>query len=270
MYERFKATVFSIKNVMENHSSVCLFTREAGIMHALFFGGAKSRKRSIISPWNSGTAFIRKKTSAPVITDFAVEKYRLSFREDLLKYYIVSFIAELVMKTNAAGEAANCFALVNGFIDGLEECDDSSIIQAALVRFMWRFLKMLGAEGTNFCCIACKKPFFYTDRLLKSLEEEQNTLKGKVKYVFEERGFLCASCENTCKSRYTHLTLSSLSYLALLSFLPANVVQKLPLDEKNGEELRFFLYSSLHDLTMCGTDSIKGIEKFMKMKRRKI
>lgn len=269
MYSRFRATVFSLKNVMERHSLVCLFTREVGVLHTLFFGGAKSRKRALLSPWNSGSAVVQKRSSVFVITDFAVEKYHLSFRENLLKYYIASFVADLVLKTNAAGEAANCFALVNGFIDGLDECEEVPLICAALVRFMWRFLIMLGLERENFCCLRCGKPFFYTERLSRILEEEKEATKGKVKYVFEERGFLCEKCAFSCQSRYVYLSAASLSYLALLSVLPATQMQKLPLSEKNAEELRFFLYDSLQEIAMCKTDSIKGIEKFIKIERRK-
>ena len=97
------ATVFSLKPQGENNSSVCLMTQKEGIVYATLYGGRKSRFKSLVSPWNTGTVYLSQdpKTSFYKISDFDVKKYHLSFRESLIKYYASSVAAELALKQNA-------------------------------------------------------------------------------------------------------------------------------------------------------------------------
>ena len=50
--------VISLKPQGENNSLVCCFAENLGIIYASMYGGAKSRLRSLVSPWNSGTLYL--------------------------------------------------------------------------------------------------------------------------------------------------------------------------------------------------------------------
>ncbi|HAH63672.1 MAG TPA: hypothetical protein DCL73_16425, partial [Treponema sp.] len=50
--------VFSIRPQGENNSSVGFMTKDAGLVYATLYGGPKSRLRSLVSQWNSGTVYL--------------------------------------------------------------------------------------------------------------------------------------------------------------------------------------------------------------------
>lgn len=210
--------VISLKPQGENNSLVCCFAENFGILYASMYGGAKSRLRSLVSPWNSGTLYLSESSRAKMlkISDFDVKKYHLSFRENLSKGFAASLAAELVIKTKCAGNHESAWLFFNGFLDGLELCADEAQIANGLIRFLWRFLELLGVQPDALKCSHCGKSFLTGETISdKSLSSSYNAAQqisiGAV-YNTSENGFLCSECA-TRESGF-FLNLEAMRYLA--------------------------------------------------------
>ena len=97
------ATVISIKPLGENNASVCVLTQSQGILYVTLYGGPKSRLKSLVSTWNTGTMYLSLSKGIYKISDFDVKSYHLTFREDIYKSCAASLAAEIAIKTHCAG-----------------------------------------------------------------------------------------------------------------------------------------------------------------------
>ena len=142
-----KAIVLNLKETGENNNSVTLLTPDKGIIYATLYGGSKSKLRSRVAQWHSGTVWLyenaeKKQTK---ISDFEVENYHTTFGQNLFKMYAASLAAELAIKTKCAGSSEQCHTLVQGFFDGMELCDEEQS-RLGLIRFLWRYLELMGVQ----------------------------------------------------------------------------------------------------------------------------
>lgn len=237
-----QATVFSLKPQGENNSTVCFFTQTEGIVYATLYGGRKSRMKSLVSPWNTGTAYFSKdsKTGFLKVSDFDVKKYHLTFRENLLKYYASSLAAELMIKTKCAGNSENAWALLNGFIDGLDLCATDGQCRAGIIRFLWRFLELLGIQPDASLCASCG-----TDFLSGKIESDTVSYKDKgAEFLLNENQFICSDCRNKNEKPVFYLNGDAVRYLAAVSKLPPQDSRNYPLSEESffqTKELAFYL-----------------------------
>ena len=142
-----KAIVLNLKETGENNNSVTLITPDKGIIYATLYGGPKSKLRSLVAQWHSGKIWLydnpeKKQTK---ISDMEVLNYHQSFGQNLFKMYAASLAAEIAIKTRCAGSPEQCFKLVLGFFDGMELCDEEQS-RLGLIRFLWRYLALLGVQ----------------------------------------------------------------------------------------------------------------------------
>ena len=152
------ALILSVSQLGENNRSVCMLTPDDGISYAVLYGGPKSKLKGLVSPFCRGKIYlycdnVKKSTK---ITDFDVKNFHLSFRESLFKSWAASLACEIALKTKCAGNASECWYLLNGFLDGLELCDDANG-QLGLIRFLWRYLGILGLRPESKYCGVCNK-----------------------------------------------------------------------------------------------------------------
>lgn len=178
------ALILSVSQLGENNRSVCMLTPSEGISYAVLYGGPKSKLKGLVSPFCSGKIYlycdnVKKSTK---ITDFDVKNFHLSFRESLFKSWAASLSAELALKTKCAGSPQDCWILLNGFLDGLELTDEPNG-KLGLIRFLWRYLGLLGVRPDTKYCGVC-------DKGLLSESTECN------RFLFDaaENKFICQSC----------------------------------------------------------------------------
>ena len=155
-----EALVLSVKETAQDNRSVRILTKD-GMEWVTLFGGPKSKLRGAVSPWNRGVAYIYKneeKQSAK-ITDFDVKKYHPTFRESLFKSFAASLAGEIVLKSSAAGSPEQCYVLLNGFLDGMDLLGEDEA-RLGLLRFLWRYLDLLGVRPQTRFCARCQKVFF--------------------------------------------------------------------------------------------------------------
>lgn len=235
--ETVPAVIISIKPLGENNSSICILSRD-GIQYATMYGGPKSRLRSLAAQWNSGNAYLYKneENHSVKLSDFDVKNYHLSFRESLLKTYAASLAAELAVKTKCAGSPEKCFTLISGFIDGLELCATDTQTNTGIIRFIWRYLELLGIQPDISVCAGCG-----TDLLTG------NFTGIGVSYDSGENGFICSDCGAHIDSapfaeRPFFLKTQAVRYLAGVTSLPPAQSRSIPADEESIWQMKKLVY----------------------------
>ena len=234
------ATILTLKQSGENNRTVTLLTPKEGIIWATLYGGPKSRLRSLVSPFNSGTAWLyRDETkNSCKLTDFDVKSYHPSFRENLFKTYAANFASEILIKSRCAGSPEQAFYLINGLLDGMEKSTENNS-RLGLVRFLWRYTGLLGTRPeVQFCC-QCGKPL---------------TEESYAAYSETENGLVCSDCLSPLQSASSPslmLSKDSIIYLQALNLLEPKEVRKILIGEKTLVELKDFCYFLIQNT--CGT-----------------
>ncbi|MBQ4379173.1 MAG: DNA repair protein RecO [Treponema sp.] len=251
------ALVISAQISGENNRRVTLFSPDEGIFFATLYGGPKSRLRSLVSPMNSGVIYlyrdeVKKQTK---ITDFDVKNYHLSFRENLFKTYAASFVTEILIKTRCAGSPQEAWKIINGFLDGMElSTEDES--RLALVRFLWRYLALLGVKPDSAFCRCCGLS-------LHSAKFSDETFSLKYYFLPFENGFVCPDCAPSFEKRDGFsLSKSAVTYLEAVSSLPPKEVRKIQISGKTLFEMKqiaFYLIETACASKLNSLESGAGI-----------
>ena len=244
-----QALVLSLKPSGENNSTVTLLVPEGGVIYTTLYGGPKSRLRSLVTQWNSGIVWLydTPEKNQTKITDFEVRNYHSSFSQNLFKFYAASLAAEIAIKTRAAGSPAPCFQLVNGFFDGMELCNEEQS-RLGLIRFLWRFLELMGLQPPVHACGMCGTSFL----------DAKFAADGKSYYNINENNFICSECGEGNFS----LNNSALQYLAALSVLTPPEARKLQIDKEGFEQIKqiiFFLIENSIEQKLNSIESGMGI-----------
>ena len=225
------AIILSIRPLGENNSSVTLLTPTQGVIYAILYGGPKSKLRSLVAQWNSGNIWLYNNPEKKQIkiSDFEVKNYHSTFTESLFKLYAASLAAELAIKTKCGGSNDICFNLISGFLDGMELCNEEQS-KLGLIRFLWRYLELLGIQPPAHCCGSCGKSFLDT-----------NLSNNDISYYNSfDNSFICTDCG---KGQLPIKT-EALQYLSAVSVLPPSEVRKLQIDKEGYQQIKdivFFL-----------------------------
>ncbi|MCR4954281.1 MAG: DNA repair protein RecO [Treponema sp.] len=235
------AVVVSVKPSGENNSSVTLITPEKGIVYSTLYGGPKSKMRSLVSLWNSGIIYLYEnpEKNQIKISDFDVKNYHPSFSQNLYKMYAASLAAEIVIKSRCAGSNEASWKLFNGFLDGLELSTEEQG-RVGLVRFLWRYLELLGIQPDACECGYCGKSF---------LNGEFATGE-KTYYNNLENNFTCRECSENLSAdskqnlRTFPINAEAVRYLAAISALTPAQVRRMQISEESYNQMKnivFFL-----------------------------
>lgn len=241
----YQATILSVKHLGENNSSVTLLTKEEGIIYAVLYGGPKSKLRSFVSPFNRGIVYIYKDElkKSSKITDFDVKSYHPTFRENLFKTYAANFAGEIVLKSKCAGSSDQAFVLYNALLDGMEASDENES-RLGLLRFIWRYIDLLGVRPDTSSCCQCGKSFLYGNL-------NDATLDCWAAYSESENGFICNDCLNG-KIPPLSLSKKSLTYLEAVCVLKPKEVRDISIDLASMVELKDLCYSLIQ--LACNTN----------------
>ena len=251
------AIVLSLRPLGENNSSVTLLTPEDGIVYAVLYGGPKSRLRSLVAQWNSGKVWLYEnpEKNQIKISDFEVVNYHPSFSQNLFKSYAASLAAEIAIKTRCAGSASQCHRLVSGFFDGMELCDEEQS-RLGLLRFLWRYLELLGIQPNSHACCNCGKTFLDT-RFAPNAVSYYNGM---------ENSFICPDCVESGGSSQSgnmiNVHFSAVQYLSALTVLSPSEARKLSIDQEVYGQIRqlvFFLIENSIDQKLNSIETGMGI-----------
>lgn len=233
--------MLSVKATAQDNRSVCVLTKD-GIEYSTLFGGPKSRLCGSVSPWNSGTMFFynNAEKQSSKITDFDVKKYHPTFRENLFKSFAAALAAEVVIKSKCGGSPQSAFVLLNGFLDGMDLCDEEKS-RLGLLRFLWRYLDLLGVRPLTECCARCGNKFDFT-----SGNFSQNVL-----YSSAEGGFVCGECfspgEGGTRKDAVRISANALFYLDAAGKENMAAARSLALESGDYNTLKSFLYEAVEN-----------------------
>lgn len=226
------ATVLSVKPSGENNSSVCLLTRTEGVIYATLYGGPKSRLRSLVSTWNTGNIWLSLSRNNYKISDFDVKNYHLSFRENFYKSCAASVSAELALKTHCGGNNEKAWALINGFLTGLDRAADFSECSSGFLRFLWRYLDLLGLQPDVSSCSFCSSKLY-----------------DSAHYIASENAF-CGTCCHHEKSPF-FLSREAVLFLQGITFLPPEDASGLSVQNQAYAELKALIFYLIE--SACGS-----------------
>ena len=246
--------VLNLKPAGENNSTVTLLTPDKGIIYATLYGGPKSKLRSLVALWHSGKIWLyenpeKKQTK---ISDMEVANYHASFGQNLFKMYAASLAAELAIKTRCAGSPQECFILISGFFDGMELCDEEQS-RVGLIRFLWRYLELLGIQPVSHACSSCGKTFFDTQFAPNAVSY----------YNSMENSFICPDCAGHLPGEnMLSVKNNAVKYLSALTVLSPSEARKLTIDEEIYGQIRqlvFFLIENSIDQKLNSIETGMGI-----------
>jgi DNA repair protein RecO (recombination protein O) len=228
------ALVLSLSTFGEGNRDALLLTEDRGLVNAAVFGGAKSKLRSLVSPYQTGTVWIYAdpvKKSAK-ITDFDVTAYRQGIRESLVRAWCAALCAELVTRSHGIAD----WRLVNGFLDGIAVSGDDEC-RRGLLRFIWRILGSAGICPDLSCCVRC-------GTCAANGENGENAI---LYYSPYEEACVCPSCARAEERRFA-LSRAARAYLEAVDTIRPSGVRSIPLGAGEYAELRqtlFFLASRM-------------------------
>lgn len=247
------AIILSIKPLGENNSSVTILTPERGILHTVLYGGPKSKMKSLVMQWNSGIIYLYEnpEKNQIKISDFDVKNEHISFRNSLYKNFAASLAAELAIKTSCAGSYEECFLYTSGFLDGMDLCDEDQS-KVGLIRYLWRFIELLGIQPVTDECSECGKNF--VTEFAPNLEYHYNGI---------ENTFICNDCcPKEINSYYLPAKAEAVRYLDGISKLSPGEARKLKIDLTSYEQLRniiFFIIQNNVNTKLLTIDTGVGI-----------
>lgn len=230
------ALILSAKNVGEDHRLISVFSKEKGFFEAMQFGGRKSKLRSMVQIFHTGKMWIYTDTvkNQTKITDFEVQNYHPSLRENLEKNWAASLCLELTKKTLCGGENEKGFNLVNAFLDGLDFCLPQETT-TALLRFLWRFLALLGQQPDVNYCATCGKPL---------------TRVGI--FSLKDTNFVCSDCINNLSIESEQniiLSGEALRFLDAINRLPPKESRKITLSPNAYQLLQNVMFTLIEKIT---------------------
>lgn len=248
------AIVVNIKPLGENNSSVTLLTQDKGIIFATLYGGPKSKMKSLVSQWNSGIIYLYEnpEKNQLKISDFDVKNYHTSFSQNLYKLYAASLAAEIAIKTRCAGSNEQCFTLVSGFFDGMELCNEEQS-KVGLIRFLWRYIELLGVQPDASTCAGCDSSFLDS----KFANEQVSYYNGI------ENCFICSDCiQEKDSSAVFPIKTAAVRYLSAVTLLTPGEVRKLNIDRQSYDQIKsivFFLIENNIEQKLNSLESGMGI-----------
>lgn len=223
------ALILSLSTWGEGNREALFLTPEGSLQRASVFGGAKSRLRAQVGPWQTGKLWlytdpVKKSTK---ITDIDVKAWRQGIRESLVRTWCASLCVEIVSKSHGSAD----WRVVNAFLDGISVSDDDEC-RRGLIRFLWRYLLGSGLNPDTARCGRCGAD---ADRTLG------DPFRSVLFYSPHEDGFLCPDCARR-EERLFPLSPPALLYLDAVERLSPSETRSLPLEREPYGELRSLLF----------------------------
>lgn len=188
------ALILRAKDGPSGDRIVTLLSAEEGLVDAFAFGGAKSKLRSLASPWHEGRAWLYRDPGKGLtkLTDFDVELDHASIRSALPALGAASLASELAIATEGfGGDWAGGLALCRSLLSALDEAvarDGAATGDEARMR--------AAADGAlaGFCLRAAAMAGLLPDPADCSLCAGQSPADGLCWYSRRAGAFVCGRC----------------------------------------------------------------------------
>ncbi len=226
MAERNKNTqvvILSVTEQGEQNRSIRMLSADMGLFYATLYGGAKNKLRSMVQAFTSGTVWFYadevKKTKK--IKDFDIQDEHPTLRTNLYKLWAANLASEILLKTKCAGEEKQSYVLFKAFIDGIDKSDEKEA-RLGTVRFLWRYLGLLGVRPAVDACSLCGIPLGTAPAVYSPISS----------------GLLCRDCFIEENLLHFSLSTESLAYLKAIEQLPPGKVRAMTISAAAVFELK--------------------------------
>jgi DNA repair protein RecO (recombination protein O) len=132
----------------ESNREAFFLTPEAGIVRAYVYGGPKSKLRSYVSPFHSGTLYLYHDPvrDSNKVSDFDVHDWRPGLRELYERTIYADVIAETILAAAGGGsDWAGALRLAERSLGALEK-SDAETARRIVVHFLWNWAGLLGVR----------------------------------------------------------------------------------------------------------------------------
>ena len=138
------ALVLRVRPFGENAREGFFLTREDGLLRATVYGGAKSKLRAYVSPFNSGILYLYHDPLRDTnkVTDLDCQNWRPGLRE----MYERTMTADEIAKTVLAGIGGSFDEALQTVEESLNALENAPLsrIRPLLIHFWWRWANVLG------------------------------------------------------------------------------------------------------------------------------
>lgn len=243
---KFEALILATQPVGEDNRLATVLSPERGVFYAVAYGGRKGRLRSRVSPYHRGDLWLYEdKTKKSLkISDFEPLVYHSDIRNNLYKTYAAALCSELIIKTQGAIDSNALWILANAFLDGIDFCNEKEA-RLATLRFLWRFLTLMGLQISDFSCRFCASC-------------------TNLQYSIREAEFICTQCIHDTRETvqneqhnqyrdYSHAYFTcgneAVEYLKALNTQTPRFVRSLTLSTQSYKELHDFIFFLVKNAT---------------------
>jgi len=153
----YSALTLRVKSIGESNREAWFLSPREGIIRATVFGGPKSRLRSQVSPFHSGTLWLYHDPvkDSRKVSDFDVKSYRTGIREVYERAMAADVVAETILASHGGGGGwVTALMLAENVLDALETADPEACTRYG-VYFFWRWSEILGIRPEISSCSSC-------------------------------------------------------------------------------------------------------------------
>src|SRR5574344_1030724 len=211
----------------------------AHIFYATLYGGAKSK-----------------------ISDFDVTNCHPTLRTSLYKMWAANLAAELVLKTKGAGDDKGSYRLLSAYLDGIDASDENNA-RLGTIRFLWRYLGLLGVCPEVHYCVQCGKNLFSASSPSQaSTAHVLDTSPANVMYFTTLNGFVCGDClqsfDDAGKKNGFVVSQDALTYLAAINDLSPGQVRSLSISASAAYEMKRLVFTLIENAACCKLKSLES------------
>jgi DNA repair protein RecO (recombination protein O) len=138
------ALTLRVRPFGENAREGFFLTREDGLLRAAVYGGAKSKLRAYVSPFNSGVLYLYHDPVRDTnkVTDFDCQNWRPGLREKYERTMAADEIAKTILG-GLGGSFGEALRTAEETLDALENAPLARI-RPLIIHFWWRWAHVLG------------------------------------------------------------------------------------------------------------------------------
>jgi len=245
--QRTELIVLKSEKSGENHRLVTIFTESLGLIRALAFGasGSKSAMRGTTTPFclADGELYHDPVKDLWRITHLNGKDLYDGIRENLKKFYTVSFIAEIILKSYGGGDD-RVYKLFSKTLKMMDNSQSNLEVEKLLVLYLWRYLWMNGVLPDLGDCGNCGR--------------EIN--RGESVYYKGDELFLCSECRTGAIQELNH---EAINYLYTTSKMTYEKAIPLTISESSFLNLKRCLILIVQALVEYPLKTLKSGKSFL-------
>lgn len=178
--------------IQEYHKGAVIFSPQSGIIHAIAYGGFKSKSKlgAVCQPLNRGFFEIYHDPvkNSNKISEYDPKWVYESVKSDLKKYFAATLWLEVAVKSQGGGEAKEeLYQLISCCLNMLETAESSQSsynVSALMIQFLLRVLILLGCDIYNY--MAVQREIILTTGTLKYVQYSlENKLETALNVVID-------------------------------------------------------------------------------------